>query len=101
MWVRITSAGGDMLSPLQRGGTHLGSIIITGSQIGRQQKQASSDDENAYRHAFLIIEQGKKGAAPSRHVLCAASDAERDEWVDVLVRSVALASGSAYGDDSY
>jgi len=75
--------------------------MIAGSQIGRQQKQASPDDENAYRHAFLIIEPGKKGAAPARHVLCAASDAERDEWVDVLVRSIALASGSAYGDDSY
>ncbi|KAG8829855.1 hypothetical protein FRC17_005891 [Serendipita sp. 399] len=72
-----------------RGGTHLGTISITGAQIGRQQRQASADDENSYRHAFLIIEQAKKGAVPTRHVLCAASDAERDEWVDMLVRSVA------------
>ncbi len=89
------------MTTLQRGGTHLGSITITGSQIGRQQKQASSDDDNAYRHAFLIIEQAKKGSVPARHVLCAASDAERDEWVDVLVRSVAPPSGSLYGDESY
>jgi RalA-binding protein 1 len=98
----------------QRGGAHLGSINITGAQIGRQQRQASPDDENAYRHAFLIIEQPKKGAAPARHVLCAASDAERDDWVDVLVRSVALAypssassvsgssdAGYSYGEQSY
>lgn len=80
-----------------RGGAHLGTINITGAQIGRQQKQANADDENAYRHAFLIIEQTKKGAVPSRHVLCAASDTERDEWVDVLVRSIA----PSYGDDTH
>lgn len=100
----------------QRGGAHLGSININGAQIGRQQKQATLDDDNAYRHAFLIIEQSKKGAAPARHVLCAASDAERDEWVDVLVRSVtpslyAASSGypssassgprTSYTDDGY
>lgn len=84
-----------------RGGTHLGSINIIGSQIGRQQKQASAEDENSYRHAFLIIEQTKKGQVPARHVLCAASDAERDDWVDVLVRSIAPPSGSSYGDESY
>ncbi|KAG9055408.1 hypothetical protein FS842_002257 [Serendipita sp. 407] len=85
-----------------RGGTHLGTINISGAQIGRQQKQASVDDENSYRHAFLIIEQAKKGAVPTRHVLCAASDAERDEWVDVLVRSVAPSyPGSSYREDAY
>lgn len=75
----------------QRGGAHLGSIGITGAQIGRQQKAAtsSSEDENEYRHAFLIIES-KKGASVqhTRHVLCAESDPERDSWVDVLVRYV-------------
>ncbi|KAF8582759.1 RhoGAP-domain-containing protein [Ramaria rubella] len=75
-----------------RGGAHLGSINITGAQIGRQQKaatQGSSDDENEYRHAFLIIEV-KKGASVqhTRHVLCAESDHERDSWVEVLVRYV-------------
>ncbi|KAF8518022.1 RhoGAP-domain-containing protein [Hysterangium stoloniferum] len=75
-----------------RGGTHLGSISITGAQIGRQQKTAtpgSADDENEYRHAFLIIEMKKGANTPhTRHVLCAESDHERDSWVDVLVRYV-------------
>lgn len=64
----------------------MGSIHITGSQIGRQQRSQSSEsaDENEYRHAFLIIE-AKRGGAQNRHVLCAESDADRDGWVDVLV----------------
>ncbi|CUA70661.1 Rho GTPase-activating protein 21-B [Rhizoctonia solani] len=74
-----------------RGGAHLGSIPLVGSQIGRQQRQPTrdNDDENAYRHAFLIIE-GKRGpsGALNRHVLCAESDEERDAWVEVLVRYV-------------
>ncbi|CAE6435626.1 unnamed protein product [Rhizoctonia solani] len=74
-----------------RGGAHLGSIPLVGSQIGRQQRQPSRDDgdENAYRHAFLIIE-GKRGpsGALNRHVLCAESDEDRDAWVEVLVRYV-------------
>ncbi|KZO92911.1 RhoGAP-domain-containing protein [Calocera viscosa TUFC12733] len=45
------------------------------------------DDENAYRHAFLIIEQ-REGKAPVKHVLCAESDEERDSWVEHLVRYV-------------
>lgn len=76
-----------------RGGAHLGSITITGAQIGRQQQKtgvhSDSDAENEYRHAFLIIE-AKKGPTGSsaRHVLCAESDEERDNWVEVLVRYV-------------
>ncbi|KAL4063139.1 hypothetical protein J3A83DRAFT_1414775 [Scleroderma citrinum] len=72
-----------------RGGAHLGSIIITGAQIGRQQRTNDNDDEKNYRHAFLIIE-AKKGpsGSPPRHVLCAESDVERDSWVDILVRYV-------------
>lgn len=76
----------------QRGGTHLGSITITGAQIGRQQRtgdRRESDDEKEYRHAFLIIE-AKKGPSGSsaRHVLCAESDNDRDNWVEVLVRYI-------------
>src|SRR6266550_2707075 len=74
---------------LQRGGTHLGSIVITGEQIGRQQRteRTGADDDNEYRHAFLIVE-AKKGAGGHhpRHVLCAESDEERDSWVNMLVR---------------
>ncbi|THG99755.1 hypothetical protein EW145_g7206 [Phellinidium pouzarii] len=75
-----------------RGGAHLGSIQITGSQIGRQQKAGNSrdsDDENEFRHAFLIIEQRRSPSGQTtRHVLCAESDRDRDSWVKVLVRYV-------------
>ncbi|KAF9268963.1 RhoGAP-domain-containing protein [Marasmius fiardii PR-910] len=73
-----------------RGGTHLGSINVTGAQIGRQQRNpsaAATDDEKEYRHAFLIVESKKgPGGNHPRHVLCAESDAERDSWVEILVR---------------
>ena len=55
----------------KRGGTHLGSIQISGAQIGRQQKAGSrtdSDDENEFRHAFLIIEP-KRGSEYLRRML--------------------------------
>ncbi|CAL1714858.1 unnamed protein product [Somion occarium] len=75
-----------------RGGTHLGSITITGAQIGRQQKSVEKqqpDEDNDYRHAFLIIEAKKgPGGSNPRHVLCAQSDKERDSWVEELVRYV-------------
>ena len=55
------------------------------------------DEDNEYRHAFLIIE-AKKGQSTSsnpRHVLCAESDPDRDNWVDILVRCV---NGGYYDD---
>lgn len=72
-----------------RGGTHLGSILITGAQIGRQQRtdRTGSDEDKEYRHAFLIVEAKKgPGGHHPRHVLCAESDEERDSWVEMLVR---------------
>lgn len=87
-----------------RGGAQIGSINIREAQIGRQQKSAASSeqDENAYRHAFLILEKrdGSHDEPPhiARHVLCAESDEERDDWVDVLVRAIAELDGPA-GDD--
>ncbi len=75
----------------QRGGQHLGSINITGAQIGRQHRPADrreSEEEGEYRHAFLIIELKKGTGASHRHVLCAESDSERDSWVEILVRYV-------------
>ncbi|KAI1313433.1 hypothetical protein EDD11_002641 [Mortierella claussenii] len=87
-------------------GHHLGSIALTYAQIGRQQSQDKQDmgegrenatDPNSYRHAFLILEP-KKGQTVAdakrnpnnviRHVLCAETDEERDEWVDALLRYV-------------
>ncbi|KAI0285911.1 hypothetical protein BGY98DRAFT_944001 [Russula aff. rugulosa BPL654] len=74
-----------------RGGQHLGTINITGAQIGRQHRPADrheSEDEGEYRHAFLIIEPKKGTGGSHRHVLCAESDTERDNWVEILVRYV-------------
>jgi RalA-binding protein 1 len=73
----------------QRGGAHLGSITVTGAQIGRQQRseRPATDEEKEYRHAFLIVEAKKgPGGNHPRHVLCAESDADRDSWVEILVR---------------
>ncbi|GJJ69203.1 RalA-binding protein 1 [Entomortierella parvispora] len=85
-------------------GHHLGSIVLTYAQIGRQQAQEKPQDgtgdskegpvdPNSYRHAFLILEPKKGMAADvkrnpnnvTRHVLCAETDQERDEWVDALL----------------
>lgn len=75
---------------MQRGGAHLGSITVTGAQIGRQQRTErtpGADDEKEYRHAFLIVEAKKgPGGNHPRHVLCAESDEDRDSWVEMLVR---------------
>ncbi|KAF7798009.1 hypothetical protein EIP86_009219 [Pleurotus ostreatoroseus] len=84
-----------------RGGTHLGSITITGAQIGRQQRaldKKDADEDNEYRHAFLIIEAKRGPGGPNpRHVLCAESDLERDSWVEELVRYVS----GAYNDEEF
>ncbi|KAI9464570.1 hypothetical protein BJY52DRAFT_1249989 [Lactarius psammicola] len=54
-----------------RGGQHLGTIAVTGAQIGRQHRPADrreSDEEGEYRHAFLIIEPKKTTGGSHRHV---------------------------------
>lgn len=78
-------------------GHHLGSIRLTDAQIGRQQSQQSSVHEahesssNAYRHAFLILEPKKTATnGVARHVLCADSDEERDEWVEALIQYIGV-----------
>ncbi|KAI8067908.1 hypothetical protein BC940DRAFT_354536 [Gongronella butleri] len=66
-----------------KGGEYLGSIQLPRAQIGRQVNNSTGED--AYRHAFLILEPKK--SAPqgvARHVLCADSDFERDQWVEAL-----------------
>ncbi|CAG8450432.1 16606_t:CDS:2 [Acaulospora morrowiae] len=81
-------------------GNHLGSIRLTHAQIGRQQSNTANDsekdNENSYRHAFLILEP-KPGSKTqnTRHVLCAESDAERDEWVEALLQYVGVAEESS------
>ncbi|KAI8077816.1 uncharacterized protein BX664DRAFT_287375, partial [Halteromyces radiatus] len=66
-----------------KGGQYLGTINLSRAQIGRQVVQSGSGD--AFRHAFLILEPKK--SAPNgihRHVLCADSDLERDQWVEAM-----------------
>ncbi|KAF7509699.1 hypothetical protein GJ744_007570 [Endocarpon pusillum] len=74
------------------GGTHLGTIKLQNAQIGKQTQspspsRADDDVENQYRHAFLVLEPKRKDSSSLvRHVLCAESDEERDEWVLVLMQ---------------
>ncbi|KAL2019814.1 hypothetical protein VTK56DRAFT_9165 [Thermocarpiscus australiensis] len=79
------------------GGAHLGTIKLQKAQIGKQahhgnegsaaQGTAAEDGDNQYRHAFLILEPKKKDPnSLTKHVLCAESDKERDQWVDALLR---------------
>jgi RalA-binding protein 1 len=75
------------------GGTQLGQIKLHNAQIGRQSSKAkddgSVDEDNQYRHAFLVLEPKRKDSSTMvRHVLCAESDKERDEWVSVLLEHV-------------
>ncbi|GAB1310796.1 Rho GTPase activating protein [Madurella fahalii] len=77
------------------GGAHLGTIKLQRAQIGKQAHhgnegspaQGGEDGDNQYRHAFLILEPKKKDPnSVTKHVLCAESDRERDQWVAALLR---------------
>lgn len=76
------------------GGAQLGTIKLQNAQIGKQapaskDKESSEDEENQFRHAFLILEPKRKDSnSLVRHVLCAESDEERDLWVDALLQYV-------------
>ncbi|KAI9744059.1 MAG: hypothetical protein M1818_002211 [Claussenomyces sp. TS43310] len=76
------------------GGAHLGAIKLQNAQIGKQQHQGDQvldkdDPDNHYRHAFLILEPKRKDSSSLvRHVLCAESDKERDQWVADLLQYV-------------
>ncbi|KUJ22831.1 uncharacterized protein LY89DRAFT_311590 [Mollisia scopiformis] len=76
------------------GGPNLGAIKLQHAQIGKQQQQSDNsspsrgedDVDNQYRHAFLILEPKRKDSSSLvRHVLCAESDQERDDWVAALL----------------
>ena len=80
------------------GGAHLGTIKLQRAQIGKQAHHANDgspaqgsnpaeEGDNQYRHAFLILEPKKKDPnSMTKHVLCAESDRERDQWVEALLR---------------
>ena len=82
------------------GGALLGTIKLSNAQIGRQSSSHHSqspsrggdDPDNQFRHAFLILEPKRKDSSSiMRHVLCAESDKERDEWVVALLQYVGQA----------
>ncbi|KAI6249858.1 putative Rho-type GTPase-activating protein 2 [Erysiphe necator] len=79
------------------GGPRLGSIRLQSAQIGKQsqpnEKSIShgegDESEGKYRHAFLILEpKRKESSSVIRHVLCAESDSERDQWVEALCQYI-------------
>lgn len=76
------------------GGAHLGTIKLLNARIGRQTQsdppgRPEGEAENQYRHAFLILEPKRKDMnSHLRHVLCAESDEERDEWVETLLHYI-------------
>lgn len=70
----------------------MGSIRLTNAQIGRQMPGSSPSSEeynSVYRHAFLIVEQKRVGSTHhARHILCANSDDDRDDWVHALLENI-------------
>ncbi|KAI9495430.1 hypothetical protein BDB00DRAFT_814652 [Zychaea mexicana] len=73
-------------------GSYLGAIKLTNAQLGRQAPTSGNDqDTGVYRHAFLILEQKRSGPNGAvKHILCANSDEERDEWVAALLDNIRL-----------
>ncbi|CAO3611151.1 unnamed protein product [Cunninghamella blakesleeana] len=71
-------------------GSKLGSIQLEGAQIGRQTSPDTIDEnENVYRHAFLIVEPKKTALGNfTKHILCASNDSERDEWITALMEVI-------------
>ncbi|ORY07989.1 RhoGAP-domain-containing protein [Basidiobolus meristosporus CBS 931.73] len=65
-------------------GSILGSIRVSNCQISKQSASIDLGDDS-YRHAFMIVEPKKSGIGVHRHIFCADSDAERDEWVAALL----------------
>ncbi|KAL5345226.1 Rho GTPase activating protein [Pseudogymnoascus australis] len=87
------------------GGAHLGAIKLQSAKIGKQQQHQqdsqADDADNQYRHAFLILEPKRKDSSSLvRHVLCAESDKERDEWVEALVQYVEYQDSDDEGSET-
>ena len=80
------------------GGSSQGTVKLTNAQIGRQSAHSShhspvrgEDPDSQFRHAFLILEPKKKDSTShTKHVLCAESDQERDDWVYALLQYVGM-----------
>ncbi|GAM89242.1 hypothetical protein ANO11243_072790 [Dothideomycetidae sp. 11243] len=73
------------------GGAQLGTIKLQHASIGRQtgSNQDGVEEENQFRHAFLIMEPKRRDKQNHiQHVLCAESDEERDIWVRCLMQYI-------------
>lgn len=73
------------------GGPQIDTIKISQARISTQKSEDSTSVENdqQYRHAFLIeVPKKKDSTSFIRHVLCAESDADRDQWVAALLHYV-------------
>ena len=76
------------------GGPLLGTIKLQNAQIGTQSghqlsqspSRANNDNDDQYRHAFVILETKRSNSSSLiRHLLCAEDDTERDRWVEILL----------------
>ena len=83
------------------GGALLGSIKLQNAQIGRQTmhhpnpspSRGSEEVDGNFRHALIIMEPKRKDSSSHlKHVLCAKSDEERDQWVASLIQYVEISS---------
>lgn len=78
------------------GGQHLGFIRLRHSYVAKQHCARKDEaDESDFRHALIVLESKRKDASNTRHVLCAESDEDRDDWVDVLLQYVDASSDDA------
>ncbi|BFZ63358.1 Rho GTPase activating protein [Saitoella coloradoensis] len=91
--------GGDMRYYDKPGGTAGSAIRLAGAQIARQatkdvskenvQDEKKTEGKEGYKHAFMILESKKV-----RHILCANSDEEREEWIRMLLQHIDLANST-------
>jgi hypothetical protein len=58
-------------------------LLVSETRIGRQQQQTIANTEEAIQHAFVILLESAT-VVGYKHILCAISDSERDEWVKLL-----------------
>lgn len=78
----ILCSGGLFTYFESKDGNLLGTINLNHSQILNY-----TVSEQNYRHAFVVLEH-KASNQVQKHILCADSDEERDQWVAHLRRSV-------------
>ncbi|CAO3595971.1 unnamed protein product [Absidia cylindrospora] len=87
-------------------GSKLGSILLDDAQIGRQTPPNNSgtpedSSESVYRHAILILEYRKTSIGNYvRHILCASSDTDCDEWITALLQAIQTNGDSSNNNET-